>query len=198
VSLKPRAAAGRNVAPGNATTIDRVLDVLERKGIEVVENGVRLVCKLHRQYSLMGDHDVPSCAALLSAAGHDRQGRRNWPVCDRQRANTIVRQQRPGTRVFLQRIPLGTYRYDRRYPQDQQKRAGPRAGSVGRRAILAKQTCPANDLRGYPLQDVAGLAVEKSIPGLVPKPLNRGQECSRLPAFLNISVDRREAYTNPH
>jgi hypothetical protein len=45
---------------------------------------------------------------------------------------------------------------------------------------------PATDLLGYPLQDVAGLAVEKSIPGLVPEPLNHGQEGSRLPAFLTV------------
>jgi hypothetical protein len=30
------------MAPGNATTVDRVLGVLERKGVEFVENGVRL------------------------------------------------------------------------------------------------------------------------------------------------------------
>jgi hypothetical protein len=30
-------------------TIDRVLDVLERKGIEFIENGVRLVRKPHRR-----------------------------------------------------------------------------------------------------------------------------------------------------
>ena len=36
-------SAGWKVAPGNATTIDRVLSVLERKGIEFIEDGVRLV-----------------------------------------------------------------------------------------------------------------------------------------------------------
>lgn len=34
--------AGWKMAPGNATTVDRVLGVLERKGVEFVENGVRL------------------------------------------------------------------------------------------------------------------------------------------------------------
>jgi hypothetical protein len=49
MSLKPLAAAGRKVAPGNETTIDRVLDVLERKEIEFIENGVHLVRKPHRR-----------------------------------------------------------------------------------------------------------------------------------------------------
>jgi hypothetical protein len=42
------------------------------------------------------------------------------------------------------------------------------------------------DLLGYPLQDVACLTVEKSIPGIVPKSLNHGQQCSRLSAFLTV------------
>jgi predicted transcriptional regulator len=41
-------AAGSNVAPGNATTITRITDVLEHKGIEFIEGGVRLVKKPRR------------------------------------------------------------------------------------------------------------------------------------------------------
>lgn len=40
--------AGWNVAPGNATTIDRVVHVLERRGIEFIEYGVRLTKKPSR------------------------------------------------------------------------------------------------------------------------------------------------------
>jgi predicted transcriptional regulator len=39
--------AGWKVAPGNATTIDRVLDVLEKRGVEFIDNGVRLTRKSH-------------------------------------------------------------------------------------------------------------------------------------------------------
>jgi hypothetical protein len=42
-------AAGWSVAPGNATTIDRVLSVLERKGVEFVELGVRLTKQPRRR-----------------------------------------------------------------------------------------------------------------------------------------------------
>jgi hypothetical protein len=35
--------AGWGVAPGNATTIDRVTSVLERRGVEFIDNGVRLI-----------------------------------------------------------------------------------------------------------------------------------------------------------
>jgi predicted transcriptional regulator len=42
-------AAGWSVAPGNATTIDRVLSVLERKGVEFIELGVRLTKKPRRR-----------------------------------------------------------------------------------------------------------------------------------------------------
>jgi len=41
-------AAGWKVAPGNASTIDRIVSVLERKGIEFIENGVRLTKKPRR------------------------------------------------------------------------------------------------------------------------------------------------------
>jgi hypothetical protein len=41
-------AAGWKVARGNATTIDRVTTVLENKGVEFIENGVRLTKKPRR------------------------------------------------------------------------------------------------------------------------------------------------------
>jgi hypothetical protein len=41
-------SAGWKVAPGNATTAERVLDVLERKGVEFIEHGVRLVRRPRR------------------------------------------------------------------------------------------------------------------------------------------------------
>ena len=41
-------AAGWKVAPGNATTIDRVTTVLENKGVEFIENGVRLTKRPRR------------------------------------------------------------------------------------------------------------------------------------------------------
>ena len=41
-------AAGWNVAPGNASTIDRITSVLERKGVEFIENGVRLTKRPRR------------------------------------------------------------------------------------------------------------------------------------------------------
>jgi hypothetical protein len=41
-------AAGSNIAPGNATTIARITDVLEHKGIQFVEGGVILAGKPRR------------------------------------------------------------------------------------------------------------------------------------------------------
>jgi predicted transcriptional regulator len=40
--------AGWKIAPGNATTIDRILTVLEGKGVEFIENGVRLAKRPRR------------------------------------------------------------------------------------------------------------------------------------------------------
>jgi predicted transcriptional regulator len=40
--------AGWETAPGNARTIERVTNVLERKGIEFIEHGVRLTKRPHR------------------------------------------------------------------------------------------------------------------------------------------------------
>jgi transcriptional regulator with XRE-family HTH domain len=40
--------AGWKMAPGNANTIERVLSVLERKGVEFIENGVKLAKRPHR------------------------------------------------------------------------------------------------------------------------------------------------------
>jgi predicted transcriptional regulator len=36
-------AAGWRIPPGNATTIARITDVLEHRGVEFIENGVQLV-----------------------------------------------------------------------------------------------------------------------------------------------------------
>ena len=41
-------AEGWNVIPGTTTTINRVLDVLERRGVEFIENGVRLTKRPRR------------------------------------------------------------------------------------------------------------------------------------------------------
>jgi transcriptional regulator with XRE-family HTH domain len=40
--------AGWRVAPGNATTIERILNVFDGRGVEFIENGVRLVRKPRR------------------------------------------------------------------------------------------------------------------------------------------------------
>ena len=40
--------AGWETAPGNARTIERVTNVLERKGVEFIEFGVRLTKRPHR------------------------------------------------------------------------------------------------------------------------------------------------------
>src|SRR5262249_35095043 len=46
-----------------------------------------------------------------------------WLICDRQQATTCLREQRPRGTDLLQRLPIGTYRYDRRCPQVQQTHA---------------------------------------------------------------------------
>lgn len=40
--------AGWEIAPGNARTIERITNVLERKGVEFIENGVRLTKRPYR------------------------------------------------------------------------------------------------------------------------------------------------------
>ncbi len=44
----PPAAARRPVTPGNAATINRVLNVLEHKGVEFIDNGFRLTKRPRR------------------------------------------------------------------------------------------------------------------------------------------------------
>jgi predicted transcriptional regulator len=41
-------AAGWAVIPGTTTSINRVLDVLEKRGVEFIENGVRLTKRPRR------------------------------------------------------------------------------------------------------------------------------------------------------
>jgi hypothetical protein len=41
-------AEGWDVVPGTTTTINRVLDVLEKRGVEFIENGVRLTRRPRR------------------------------------------------------------------------------------------------------------------------------------------------------
>jgi predicted transcriptional regulator len=41
-------SAGWEIAPGNATTVDRITRVLESKGVEFIDNGVRLTKKPRR------------------------------------------------------------------------------------------------------------------------------------------------------
>jgi predicted transcriptional regulator len=40
--------AGWKPIPGNMTTVNRVLDVLEKRGVEFIENGVRLTRRPRR------------------------------------------------------------------------------------------------------------------------------------------------------
>jgi hypothetical protein len=43
-----REAAGWQVIPGTTTSINAVLDVLEKRGVEFIENGVRLTKRPRR------------------------------------------------------------------------------------------------------------------------------------------------------
>jgi hypothetical protein len=47
-------AAGWQVIPGTMATINRVLDVLEKRGVELIENGVRLTRRPRRWPKYLG------------------------------------------------------------------------------------------------------------------------------------------------